>query len=174
MNFVPLTPPVMYDPSSVSSATKGQVAGSSSASAALKANRLLRTLPANELTRLISGGRWVTLKQDEVISRQSDPVEVVLFIAEGRAKAEISAPVRAGYKAVVNFLGPGDDIGLLSLVDGAPHSASVIALEDVHAVAVPVTVVRDYLNSHPEWYRVLAEIAVSRLRTSGLWLQALI
>ena len=169
MNLINLNPSGNVDGEHVA-----QEAAPSTSSAALRANQLLRTLAPQELSKLITAGRWVTFKQNEIVSHQGNQVDSILFIADGRAKAEISAPIRVAYKAAVNFLGPGDDIGLLSLVDGSPHSASVIALEDFRAVAVPFAGMRDYLSARPEWYRVLAEIAVSRLRTSGLWLQALI
>ncbi len=140
----------------------------------LRAHPLLGSLDEEEFSALISTGCWMNFSPDEVVSRQSMAVDVVLFIVEGRAKAEVSAPAKADYKAVINFLGPGDDIGLLSLVDGGAHSASVTSLEELKAIAIPMGVMREHLRRHREWYRSLAETAVTRLRTSGVWLQALI
>ena len=141
----------------------------------LRLNRLLGSLADHEFFQVISSGRWVRFRQDEVVSHQARPVDHILYIVEGRAKAEVSAPVTANspFRAVVNLLVPGNDVGLLSLVDVALHSATVTALEDIDALSIPLSVMRSHLRSHPEWYRILAEIAVDRLRTSGLWLQAL-
>ena len=105
--------------------------------------------------------------------RQATPVGEILILVEGRAKAEVSGASHGNFTAVLNLLKPGDDIGLLSLVDGAPHSATVIALESLRTLLVPMANMRGLLKSHPEWYRVLAEVAVSRLRNSSVWLQAL-
>jgi CRP/FNR family transcriptional regulator len=139
-----------------------------------RSNRLLRTFESHEQTRLFNAGRWVTYKPNEVVSQQSEAVEAIVFIVEGKARAEISSPHTSPRIAVVNLLGPGDDIGLLSLVDGAPHSATVTALTELRAVSIPFQELRERLLAHPDRYRVLAEIAIERLRLSGGWLQALI
>jgi len=139
-----------------------------------RSNRLLRTFESHEQTRLFNAGRWVTFKSNEIVTQQSEAVEAILFIVEGKARAEISSPQTSSRIAVVNLLGAGDDIGLLSLVDGAPHSATVTALTELRAVSIPYQELRERLLAHPDRYRVLAEIAVERLRLSGGWLQSLI
>ena len=140
----------------------------------LSGHRMLRSLKSPELSRLVASGTWVDFAEGEIASQQGNAVETVMFVAEGNAKAEIAAPERGAYRAVVNFIGPGDDIGMLSLVDGAPHSATVTALKPMRALDVPAGLLEEYLRAHPEWYRSIAEVAVSRLRTSSLWVQALI
>ena len=140
----------------------------------LRTNRLLQGVSRSELASLISEGQWFHYDTGDVVSVQGLEVDAIVFIVSGRAKAEIAAPGREKYRAVVNFLGPSEDIGLLSLVDGGSHSASVIALEPLRVLSVSAAVMQTYLIANPDWYRVIAEIAVSRLRTSGLWMQALI
>ena len=139
----------------------------------LRANHMLRTLGDEELSTLLSAGQWMTFKPDDTVSLQSTPVREILFLIEGKAKAEVSSPNNGNFAAVVNLLKAGDDIGLLSLVDGAPHSATVTALEVLRALSIPTVNMRSFLRSHPEWYRTLADVAVSRLRSSSLWLQTL-
>ena len=146
---------------------------SSSDLSALRGNHMLHTLGDEEVPHLLGVGQWVKFEQDEIVSRQGTPVIEVLFLVEGRAKAEVSTPANGTFTAVLNLLKPGDDIGLLSLVDGAPHSATVTALELLLALSIPTTTLRTPLQTHVEWYRVLAEVAVSRLRNSSVWLQAL-
>lgn len=139
-----------------------------------RANRLLRTFDSQELTQLFNAGRWVTYMPNQVVSLQSEAVDAILFIVEGKARAVISSAVEASRMAVVNLLGPGDEVGLLSLVDGAPHSATVTALTELRGVSIPFQELRESLHAHPDRHRVLAEIAVERLRLSGSWLQTLI
>jgi CRP-like cAMP-binding protein len=93
---------------------------------------------------------------------------------KGRARAELSAAETGAPVAVVSFLGPGSDIGLISILDGAPHSVTVRAVENLLVAAVPVGAMADLLHRHPEWYVTLAHLAVSRLRVSGAWLQKLL
>ena len=141
----------------------------------LRRHVLLRGMRAGERSRLLGAGHWVLFQRDQVISRQTSPVDEVLFIVEGSAKAEVSsAAAGAGDSVGVSFVGPGDDIGLLSVVDGARHSATVTALDEVRAFSLPVGVIKSCLGSSADWNRRLAQIAVARLRTSADWLYALI
>ena len=139
----------------------------------LKTNRLLREVSEKEIASFLDIGRWVKFKEAEIVSRQGEPVVDVLFIVGGRARAEVAGNGDSTFKAVVSFPGIGDDIGLLSLVDGAPHSATVTALEELMALSIPISSLRMRLQVRQDWYKPLAEIAVERMRTSGLWLQAL-
>lgn len=139
----------------------------------LNLNRILRSISENEIDGFLSVGEWVDFAEGQTVSRQGDPVKSVLFIVSGRAKAEIGGGGDSTFKAIVSFPGTGDDIGLLSLVDGAPHSATVTTLADMRALSVPMSALRMRLRSRQDWYRILAEIAVERLRTSGLWMQSL-
>ncbi len=139
----------------------------------LKSNRLLRGLPNQEIYDLLKTGELANFNQDQVISYQGTSATSVLFIMEGRARAEVSGHTNQKLKAVVNFIGPGDDVGLLSVIDGAPHSATVTSLEKVVALSVSIPTMRKYLVEHQEWYRYLTEMAVERLRINTVWLQAL-
>ena len=152
---------------------RGGVEVDSSMMKELSLNRLLRSISENEIDGFLSVGEWVEIAEGDVVSRQGDPVKDVLFIVSGRAQAEIGGGSESTFKAVVSFPSTGDDIGLLSLVDGAPHSATVTTLEDMQALSVPMSALRMRLRSRQDWYRILAEISVERLRTSGLWLQSL-
>ena len=138
---------------------------------ALRINRLLSLLSDDELSGFLGIGHWVTFEEDEIVSRQGEHVSDVLFIVEGRARAEVHSNGDSNLSAVVNFPRPGEDIGLLSLLDGAPHSSTVTAVEQIRALSIPLAALRMHLRSRVEWYRTLAEIAVERLRTSGLLLQ---
>ena len=87
---------------------------------ALQTNRLLRTLRTDEMTQLIAVGRWVVFQPGQTVTYCGTPVAEVLFLLKGRATAETSAPNGGTFSAVLNLLRPGDDVGLLSLVDDAP------------------------------------------------------
>ena len=141
--------------------------------AALLGNQMLQTLGKEEIAHVIDIGRRVVFEPDAIVSRQSTPVSEVQFIIQGRAKAEISPPSHGSFVAVLNLLRPGDDIGLLSLINGAAHSPTVTALEHLHVLSNPMADMRALLHCHVEWYMTLAEVAVTRLRNSSTWLQSL-
>lgn len=169
---MPQVSPIVLEKVSTNGHQKGQ--GDEGSMPPWRSNRLLRTFDSHDLTQLLNTGRWVIYKPSQVVSQQSEVVEAILFIVEGKARAEIYAPDNPPTRAVVNLLGPGDDVGLLSLLDAGPHSATVTALTELRGLAIPFQTLRENLVAHPDRYRVLAEIAVERLRLSGGWLQALI
>lgn len=65
---------------------------------------------------------------DELV-RQGAPGETFLIIVTGRAKV-----VRDG--KTLRELGPGDFLGEISLVDGSPRTATVTALDPIHAFVI--------------------------------------
>ena len=140
----------------------------------LRVGRLFATLDESEYYGLMEQAHCRTIPPGQEVTRQGKTVEFVHFILKGKAKAEIWAQATGRSWAVVDMLGPGDSVGLLSIIDGAPHSATVIAMDQLEIVSVPLGAIQAGLLNHPEWYRILAEEAVSRLRNSGKWLQALL
>ncbi len=142
-------------------------------SSVLQTNRLLRTLSPEQLADFIGGGYWEHFVAGEEICSRGTIVDRVLFIVEGHAQSQ-AAPVHDGsFDHLMNFFSPGDAIGLLSLIDDAPHFVAVEAVEDVRALAFPAESLRSFLKLHPEWYQALAEMAVSQLRAGGLFSQTM-
>lgn len=133
---------------------------------ALRGHRLLRTLPRKEVERLAWAGHWLRFPPERVVVRQGTPVEAVLFVVQGKAVAVMERPLPGSqdFEATVHFLDPGADIGLLSLVDGAPHPATVTTLTSLEVVAIPSGVLQESLRCHPSRYRALARAAVEDLR----------
>ena len=140
----------------------------------VRESQLLGSLGKREIERLAHHSSIVEFAEGALVSAQDSPVSHVRFGLEGRAKAELSPPARSAFRAVLSFLGPGDAIGLLSIVDGAAHSASVIALTPIKLLSVPVEALAERYDEHPEWHQMLLRLAVSRARVGNEWLQALI
>ena len=67
-------------------------------------------------------------RRDETVFHQGDPGDALHVIAGGRVKIVLPSP-DAAEPAILAALGPGDFFGELALLDGEPHSASVVALE---------------------------------------------
>ena len=110
----------------------------------------------------------------EHLSRQGEPVNTILLVLAGRAKASLQADTPDSLQIVLDLLGPGSSIGMLSLIDKGPHSASVTAITKLKALALDFPNMRLMLEIHRDWYRVLAEMAAERLRNSSTWMQALL
>ncbi|MBI4294922.1 MAG: cyclic nucleotide-binding domain-containing protein [Chloroflexi bacterium] len=149
-------------------------AGDSAMAGVLRTNRLLRNVGDDWFSQLISAGWRMEFGRDQVISHQGQLIDAVIFIVDGEARAEIHSASGRACKAVIGLLGPGDDIGSTTLVNGASHFATVTAMKTVRTVHIPVEAMRACLQRHGEWYRILAEAVAERLLANGIWLQALL
>src|SRR5262249_20397163 len=65
---------------------------------------------------------------------------------------------------ILAVLGPGSIVGELSMIDGVPRSASVIALRDSTLSFVSRAVFEAFEESRPELYRYLTTLLARRLR----------
>ena len=74
-------------------------------------------------------------RRDETVFHQGDPGDALHVIASGAVKIALPSP-DAAEPAILATLGPGDFFGELALLDGDPHSASVIALEPTETLVL--------------------------------------
>ena len=142
--------------------------------AMLSRNLILGTLPDDELTSLLKDCVVKEFKANRRLSRQGAPVKHIYFIWEGSAKAVFSGRNQSDSWINVNFLQPSSDIGLLSVVDGGPHSATVISLEQMLVIGIPIESLHRALDQHPDWYQIISHIALARLRNLGVWMDHLL
>jgi CRP-like cAMP-binding protein len=142
--------------------------------AVLSTNHFLATLPEHELAGLLRSADVKEVAAGATLTVQGRPVDTIYFIWEGRAKTLIRSAKRKDSSAVLDLLGPASDIGLLSVVDEAPHSATVVAMTKVKALGVPKERVREVLERYPECYQTVTRVALARLRNSGIWMEHLL
>ncbi|MBI4282204.1 MAG: cyclic nucleotide-binding domain-containing protein [Chloroflexi bacterium] len=121
-----------------------------------------------------NGSNIVRFQPGEYLCLSGYPVDNIMFLLYGRAKAELRARGSLQQTIVLDLLGPGSIIGLMSLVDCGPHSATVVAMTGVGVVCLDTKQMRLLLQNNPRWYKICAEIAAERLRNSGTWLEALL
>ena len=140
---------------------------------ALERNRLLRALSDDARSALLAGGELIRFAQSNTLCEQGNPVDRVMFLVAGRAGAKMEPSYGEAAQMRLDSLRAGDDIGVLSIVDDAPHSATVTAKEPSTVLAIDIRHFRLYLKANPECYRVLAGIALDRLAVGRGWLQAL-
>ncbi len=74
-------------------------------------------------------------RRNEVIFHQGDPGDSLHIVAAGAVK--IVLPSAEGDEAIIATLRPGDFFGELSLLDGAPRSATAVALEATETLVLP-------------------------------------
>ena len=69
-----------------------------------------------------------------------------------------------GEERIIAILGPGAIVGELSVIDGLPRSASVVALQDCMLRFVSRESFKQRANTHPETCQALLAILAARLR----------
>ena len=87
------------------------------------------------LERLAATMRARRFRRGEVIFHVGDPGDALFVILSGEVK--ISLPSETGDEAILATLRAGDFFGELALLDGAPRSATAIALEPTETLALP-------------------------------------
>jgi CRP-like cAMP-binding protein len=71
---------------------------------------------------------------------------------------------RSGTERILAFLGPGAIVGELSIIDGLPRSASVVAVRGSSLAFLSRSAFDEFTKKHPEIYKSLVTLLATRLR----------
>jgi CRP/FNR family transcriptional regulator, cyclic AMP receptor protein len=99
-----------------------------------------------------------------------DPGDGCYRVEEGLLKVSMVGP--GGEERILAILGPGSFVGELSMIDGAPRSASVGALRDTRLSFISRAAFEAYGQSNPEVYRQVMILLAHRLRDTNVALVA--
>jgi CRP-like cAMP-binding protein len=123
-----------------------------------------QTLTPKELETLEDLGEPASFSEGQEIFAEGETSDRLLLVREGRVRVVARAP--SGKDVQLAERGPGELLGDLSGIDGRPRSASVLALEDVAGLVVPLRAFRGFLMDHPRVAISLLELVSRRLRES--------
>jgi CRP/FNR family transcriptional regulator, cyclic AMP receptor protein len=123
---------------------------------------LLSGLPGHLLAFLFDNASTARLAADEVLFLAGDAGDGCYRVEEGLLKVTMVS--RSGAERILAFLGPGAIVGELSIIDGLPRSASVVAVRESELRFISRAVFDDCANRHPEVYKSLVTVLASRLR----------
>ena len=123
---------------------------------------LLSGLPGHLATDLFAGAKPVRLKADEVLFLASDPGDGCYRIDEGLLK--VSMMSRSGTERILAFMGSGSIVGELSMIDGLPRSAAVVAVRDSALSFLSRPSFEAFAQRRPEIYKSLVTLLATRLR----------
>ena len=123
---------------------------------------LLTSLPEHFLASLFSRATAVRLKADEVLFLAGDAGDGCYRVDDGLLKVTMVS--RAGSERILAFLGRGAIVGELSLIDGLPRSASVVAVRPAQLCFLSRTAFEEFADKHPEIYQSLLRLIAERLR----------
>jgi CRP/FNR family transcriptional regulator/CRP/FNR family cyclic AMP-dependent transcriptional regulator len=108
---------------------------------------LFEGLSRAHLGRVASLAEEVTYHAGRVIVKRGDPGRAFYVIVDGQAKVVKGKIVTARGEAE---LGPGDFFGELSLLDGDPRVATVVAATSMRAIRIERAAFRRLLRDEPD------------------------
>ena len=139
--------------------------------AALSEIPLFRGLPADRLKRLAEVLRKKTVPAGTNMITAEQPGEVVYVMLEGTVKILIEQV--DGREVILAFLGAGDTVGEMSLVDSAGRSANVMTMERCTLLWMDRATFQELLRNVPEFAQNLVRLLSGRLRMANEQIQSL-
>jgi len=133
---------------------------------ALTPNTFAAMLEPPEWERLRALGHDVRFPAGTVLMRERDASDLVIILLEGHVKTTLVGD--AGREALLSLRDPGDVLGELSAIDGQPRVATVTALDEVTATAIPASVFRHHLETTPRVAVALLTVVTRRFREATL------
>jgi CRP-like cAMP-binding protein len=123
---------------------------------------LFNGLDRVELERFAEVTREKTYPRGSVILFEDDPGDSLFVVRQGRVKVVLIGD--DGREVILGVLGVGEYFGELSLIDGRPRSAHVIAMEDAHLLVLRRDDFRRRVESSPSVAWALLSELSRRLR----------
>lgn len=96
---------------------------------------LFAAVPTAELLPVAAAARSQSKKKRVRIFDEGSAADSCYVIVSGRAKVVIAG--RAGAEIILGTVEPGELVGEIALLDGAPRSAGLVALEDCQLIRIP-------------------------------------
>ena len=129
----------------------------------LEALEPIPTLQPETLRAIAATGVVRTFPRNTVLINEGDVGDSLYIVVSGRVK--IFASNEAGREFVIDFFGPGEYVGEMSL-DGARRSASVMTVEPTTCVVVNRAHFREFILAHPDFAMHLIERLIHRVRVT--------
>jgi CRP-like cAMP-binding protein len=136
----------------------------------LPPDSVLSGLPAELSRELFGKARPVTVTAEQMLFVTGDAGDGCYRVEEGLLK--VSVVGSGGEERILAILGPGSFVGELSMIDGAPRSASVCALRDSKLSFVSRAAFEAYGQANPQVYRQVMMLLARRLRDTNMALAA--
>jgi CRP/FNR family cyclic AMP-dependent transcriptional regulator len=134
----------------------------SSMSEALAAVPLFAGLDADGLAGMTRGMRVRRFRRGETIFHLGDPGDALFIVMAGSIK--ITLPADTGDEAILATLRPGDFFGELALLDGAPRSATAVAIEATETYILPRDRFRELISTEPVMRETLLATLAAEVR----------
>jgi CRP-like cAMP-binding protein len=126
---------------------------------------LFNGLDPDDLNRLASIAREVTLSTNETLFDQGEESDGLYVIVSGIVRIYLTAA--DSREATINLLEDGEIIGEMALLDGLPRSAGAAALTETKLIFIPREPFLDLLDSSSRLARQIILTLCERLRAAN-------
>jgi CRP-like cAMP-binding protein len=123
---------------------------------------LLWGLPGHLSRNLFKAATPVRLRADQVLFHSGDAGDGCYRVDDGLLKVNMLSP--SGNERILCFLGPSSVVGELSMIDGLPRSASVVAVRPATLSFLSRDAFKAFAKKHPGLYEYLVMLLAARLR----------
>src|SRR3954470_22325024 len=130
--------------------------------AVLKAVPLFSSFPDDQLRMLVGVVTRKSAARSTTVMAGGDPTDSFYIVLSGRLKVMMSDS--DGKEVILSILGPGEFFGEMGLIDDAPRSASVVAIEPCELLSIAKRDFKKCLADHLEMTMAVMRGLVRRLR----------
>ena len=121
---------------------------------------------------LINEMDTVTFPKGTTIFNEGEPGDRLYIIVDGKIKLARHAP--DGRENLLSVMGPSDMFGELSIFDPGPRTSSAVCVTEVTCATMDSTMLREWIDNHPEISQQLLRVLARRLRRTNASLADLI
>jgi len=127
---------------------------------------IFHELGPDDLEELATVVEEFRLEQGKDLFREGDPGDAVYLIVKGTVRVFTGGPEGGGNRPerLLNELGSGQCIGEMAVLDSAPRSATVRALERTRVLRVPGEGFKRVMSERPEMSEAIVAELVRRMR----------
>jgi CRP/FNR family cyclic AMP-dependent transcriptional regulator len=122
---------------------------------------LFAPLAPETLRAIAASGVVRQFPKNAVLINEGEHGDSLFIVLSGKVK--VYASNEAGKEIIIDFHGPGEYVGEMSL-DGSPRSASVMTVEPTTCAVVGRAHFRDFILDHPDFALHLIEMLIRRVR----------
>ncbi|WP_455382790.1 Crp/Fnr family transcriptional regulator [Salinispira pacifica] len=133
--------------------------------AILQSVPLFADLSTHNIRALAKSCTERTFAKGEVIVRQGNPGVGLFIIIRGKVK--IVKQLDEDSQIEIATHGPGEVIGEMAVLDGAPRTANVVAEEETTCLVLASWAFNAFMEAHPEVALQILPIVVKRFRETN-------
>ncbi len=122
---------------------------------------LFAPLSPDTLRAIAASGVVRQFPRNAVLINEGEHGDSLFIVLSGKVK--VYASNEAGKEIIIDFHGPGEYVGEMSL-DGSPRSASVMTVEPTTCAVVSRAHFREFILDHPDFALHLIEMLIRRVR----------